>query len=275
MFGNVVMLSGGALLGIVFSYLAALATTERMDEIMGQRAGRMAGHVVVAGLGNLGYRVVRSLLDLGMEVAVIELSSEARYSEAIRARAPVLAGDARLPENLERAGVRHAVAFIACTNDDLVNVQACLHARRLNPAIRTVARVYDDLLAESLPQTFAIDRALSASRVASGAFVGAATDGQALRLFRIGQLDFIACRYTATALVPEPTISGWRAQGVRLLAYHPTSGELFPPSVLSGPLQPGDETILCGPADAVKKIMAVTSVSGNKQSTPVSKTVQT
>ena len=49
LFGCVVMLTGGALLGILFSTLAALATAERLDETMSRRAGRMSGHVVVAG----------------------------------------------------------------------------------------------------------------------------------------------------------------------------------------------------------------------------------
>ncbi|MBV9852706.1 MAG: potassium channel family protein, partial [Armatimonadetes bacterium] len=256
LFGCLVMLSGGALLGILFSYLAALATAERLDAVMGRRAARMSGHVVLAGLGNLGYRVARLLTDLGLDVVVLELAVNARFVEAVRARAPVFTGDARLPENQERAAVRRAAAFLSCTDDDLANIQACLHARRLNPRLTTVARIFDDALAERLTDAFAINRALSASQCAVGAFVGAATDERALRPLRVGALDLIACRYTAQAPIPAAAVAGWRAAGVRVLAWRAPSGAVQPPSGLAPPLTPGDEIILCGPADTMREIMA-------------------
>ena len=152
----------------------------------------MSGHVVVAGLGNLGYRVTRHLLDLGMDVAVLDLAPRPRFAESLRARAPVLAGDAGLPDNLDRVSIQSATAFLACTSDDLANVQACLHARRLNPKITVVARVYDDALAEQITRAFAIDHALSASGAAVSAFVGAATDELALRPVSLEDLALLA-----------------------------------------------------------------------------------
>ena len=261
LFGCVIMLSGGALLGIVFSYLAALATAERLDQTMGRRAGRMNGHVVVAGLGNLGYRVARLLSDLGLGVVVLEMNAEARFAEAVRAHAPVLTGDARLPENLERASVGQAAAFLACTNDDLANIHACLHARRLNPTARTVARLFDDTLAERLPDAFAINKALSASQCAVTAFVGAATDERALRSLQVGSLRLIACRCTATDPVPPDTLRQWRAQGVRVLAWRAPGGSLQPASDLPFSLASGDEVILCGPSQAVQDITAALSAA--------------
>lgn len=255
LFGCLVMLSGGALLGILFSHLAAVATAERLDEVMGQRAGRLSGHVVVAGLGNVGYRVARYLTDLGLRVAVLERTTDARFAEAVRARASVLTGDIRLPENLDRVSVRQAVALIACTDDDLANLQACLHARRSNPALATVARVFDDGLAERLTQTFSITRALSASQASVGAFVGAALDERALRSVRLGALSLLACRYTLRAPVDAALLAEWRARGVRLLAYHTLPDALYAPSALSGPLPLGASAILCGPTEAVLAIV--------------------
>ena len=256
LFGCVVMLSGGALLGILFSYLAAIATAERLDETMGRQAGRMSGHVVLAGLGNLGYRVARLLTEQGMEVAVLEMSSTARFAEAVRSIAPVLTGDARLPENLERVSVADAAAFIGCTNDDLANIQACLHVRRVNPRATIVARVFDDALAERLTDAFAIDRALSASQCAAGAFVGAATDERALRPLHVGSLDLIACRYTVTEAVPSADVEEWRAQGVRVLAFRTPAASIQPPIEFADGLDPGVEVIICGPAAAIQRIMA-------------------
>lgn len=259
LYGCAVMLTGGALLGIVFSYLAALATAERLDETLSRRAGGLTGHVIVAGLGNLGYRVARQLSDLGLDVAVLDLAPRPRFAEALRDRAPVLTGDASLPENLERVAAGSAAAFLACTNDDLANIQACLYAKyakRLNPRITTVARIFDDTLAEQLPHAFAIDRALSASEAAVSAFVGAATDELALRPLHLGGLAFLAGRHQTAEPLTTPLLDAWRTAGVRPLAFRLKDGPLQAASALAPPHPAGTELILCGPADAVWAIIA-------------------
>jgi Trk K+ transport system NAD-binding subunit len=254
LFGCVVMLAGGALLGIVFSQLAAIATTDRLDEVMGRKAARMRGHVIVTGLGNLGYRVAKLLRDAGLPVVVLQLKPNARFAAAIRARCPVLTGDARLPEDLARAGVASCSAVIACTNDDLANIQACLHARRVNPGARIVARVFDETLAERMSGAFDIDVALSASTVAAKAFVGAATDERAYRTIRVGELDFLSCRYTLPHAVDAAKIAAWRSSGVRILAWRKPGKPVEPPVAIFPALEAGAELVLCGPPAEVRAI---------------------
>jgi Trk K+ transport system NAD-binding subunit len=255
LFGCAVMIAGGALLAVLFSHLTSVATAERLEEQMGRRARRLSGHVVVAGLGNVGYRVNQLLSDLGLPSAVLELVPNARFVEAVRQRSVVLSGDARLPENLERVAIQQAAIFLACTDDDLTNVLACLHARRLNPKIRTVARIFDDLLAERLTAAFQIDAAISAGKVTAGAFVGAATDERALRPFRVGDQSFLAFRYDVAETLPLEQIEQWRAEGLRILAFRRGSGDAQPPSFLAAPLEPGDEAILAGPEATLRALL--------------------
>jgi Trk K+ transport system NAD-binding subunit len=255
LFGCVVMLSGGALLAILFSNLAAAATAERLEEQTGRRAQRLSGHFVVTGLGNVGYRVAQLLSDLEIDSAVVELSPGTRFVEAVRERTVVLAGDARLPENLERASIRGAAALLACTNDDLANIQTCLHARRLNPNIRTVARVFDDQLAEHLSATYQIDAAVSATKAAASAFVGAATDERALRPFHAGELALLAFRLDVEEAIPLEQIHGWEEQGLRVLAFRRKGGPARAPALLTAPLQPGDAAIVAGPERAVNELL--------------------
>jgi len=254
LFGGFVMLVGGALLGVVFSQLAAVATADRLDELMGRKAARMRGHVIVTGLGNLGYRTAKLLRNVGMPVVVIELTHNTRFSAAVRARCPVITGDARLPEELERAGVRKAAAVIACTNDDLANIQTCLHVRRLNPNARVVARMFDESLADRISGAFDIDVALSASTIAAKAFVGAATDERAFRTINIEGIQFLACRYTLTAPVTSAQIDEWRSGGVRILAWRRAGEPLEPPLQHFPALDAGSELVISGPPEKVLEV---------------------
>ncbi len=256
LFGCLVMLAGGALLGILFSSLAAQATLERLDETQERRASRLSGHVIVAGLGNLGYRVARQFIDLGLDVVVLDLAPRSRFAGPLRAGAVVLSGDASFPETLERAGAARAAAFVACTNNDLANIQACLYARRLCPDLVTVARLSDDALAETLPQALAISHALSASQAAAGAFVGAATDALALRPLALPGLSLLAGRVqVGDAPLTAGTVAAWRAEGLRVLAFRLPGGPPVAPSALLLPLPPGAALIVCGPASAVRSAL--------------------
>ena len=216
----------------------------------------------MAGLGNLGYRVARQFADLGLRVVVVDLAPRSRFAEPLRAKAIVLSGDASFPETLERAGAASAAAFVACTNDDLANIQACLHARRLCPDLVTVARLSDDTLAENLPQALAIDHALSASQAAAGAFVGAATDALALRPLTLPGLSLLAGRVqVGDVALTADTVAAWRAEGLRVLAFRLPGGPPVAPSTLPLTLPPGAALIVCGPAPAVRSALSAYGTS--------------
>src|SRR5262249_8071200 len=54
-----------------------------------------SGHVVLCGLGNIGYRVLEELLSYGERVVAIELARDGRFvATARRLGVPVLVGDA-------------------------------------------------------------------------------------------------------------------------------------------------------------------------------------
>ena len=243
-FGVMAMIAGGALLGVVFSFFAAVATTVRIEQRAGRQAHRMSGHAVVAGLGTVGYRVGRLLHDSGIPWAGLDRAPDPRYAEAAGASAPVLTGDVRLPENLERAGIREAACLFACTDNDLANIEACLQARRLNPGIRTVARIFDDVLASRVAGTFGVDAAVSATRVAAAAFVGAATDERALRAFAVGDAAFVAFRMDVRATLSVERLRGLRSADVLVLAARGTT------VIVTGPNAAVDTMLLHPAGDA-------------------------
>lgn len=250
-FGISVMVGGAVLIGVVLAYVTAVLTASHLDQQAGRRARRMRGHIVIAGLGMLGYRVDRLLHELGLETVIIEQNDASRFHEAAAFHTPVLTGDARLGENLERAGIRDASCIVATTDNDLVNVSACVQAEQLQTEIRSIARIFDDDLADRLG-AFGIDVALSMSAAAANAFVGAATDERAVRHLQLDELELVAFRYDVSRYVAADEVTGWRELGLRILAVQPRDqSPLSPIAALSG-LDEGSVLIVAGPGEVLE-----------------------
>ncbi|MHB0874887.1 MAG: potassium channel family protein [Anaerolineae bacterium] len=158
-------------------------------------ASTFGDHVVLVGLGHLGYRVTRKLHDMEQDVVVIEVSPEADLAAAVRALGiPVLQDDGTREAALRAAGVERARALLLCTQNDSLNLQIAVKARSLNPRIQVIVRIFDDDFAQALEQQFGF-MALSTSGMAASAFAAAAAgvdvtrpitvDGQALSLARL------------------------------------------------------------------------------------------
>ncbi len=138
-------------------------------------ASTYSGHIIVCGLGHIGYRVVQQLLNFGREVVAIEKDPRSPFlRKTQQLGVPVLLGDAGEREMLEKAGLSRAQAIIVATNDAMLNLSVALIVRELNPGIRVVLRMFDADLAGRLEQKFGIDAALSASAIAAPAFATAA-----------------------------------------------------------------------------------------------------
>ncbi len=136
-------------------------------------------HIVVCGLGKVGYRVVKELLRLGEDIIGIEHNAAGPFLEEIRQmNVPVLLGDARQREMLEKARAQEASAIVVCTQDDLTNLDIALDARELNPGIKVVLRMFDAQLAERVKRGFGIHTAFSTSALAAPIFAAAATRAQ-------------------------------------------------------------------------------------------------
>ncbi|MDQ1393594.1 MAG: hypothetical protein QOF30_2571 [Acidimicrobiaceae bacterium] len=254
-FSVIPVVVGGALLGVLFSYLASIATAERLEQRMGRRASRLRGHVVLGGLGTVGYRVEGLLWRLGIPTAVLELRPDEQFINVVQAHTPVISGDVRLADNLERVNIAEAACLIALTDNDLSNVEACLNAQVLRPGIRTVARIFDEEIAESATSVFGIDASSSAVRVAARAFVDAAIDEQAMRQFQVGGAEFLGLRLHVTTPVTHEEVQRWRSGGARMVAFRRGDSVAMAPSELVGRLEAGDSAIVAGPAAFVRSLV--------------------
>jgi Trk K+ transport system NAD-binding subunit len=143
-------------------------------------------HIIICGLGRLGLRVVRELVSLGEEIVGIEYKSESpNFSELRSLNIPIVVGDARNADMLDKAGLEHAKAIIICTNDDLMNLQIASRIRERNKNIRLVMRMFDDEFARSMADRFDVSAVFSASLLAAPAFAGAAIGAEIIQTFKV------------------------------------------------------------------------------------------
>ncbi|MGE3723936.1 MAG: NAD-binding protein [Candidatus Sericytochromatia bacterium] len=173
--GMGLMLSGASLFAILFALLTDKLFQLRLESLLGQGRVNLSGHIIVCGAGDVGLRVIENLLCTGAEVVVLEKNPEGRFNQYLRAAGlPLLIGDARLPETLERAGITRAQTILCASTQDMVNLEMALNARQLNPHLRIVVRVYDRDFAEQMHRYFGLDVVLSSSAIAAQAFADAA-----------------------------------------------------------------------------------------------------
>jgi Trk K+ transport system NAD-binding subunit len=162
-------------LAMTFGLVADVLVGAQLQEALGVPRGRMRNHVVMLGLGNLGYRTTLHLLRAGVEVAACDANSHGRFvAIARRLGVPVLIADANYVDSLRALSVDRARAVVAATTDDIANLEAALAARELNPNARVITRLFDPDLAERAQQQLHITECQSVSALASPAFVAAA-----------------------------------------------------------------------------------------------------
>jgi voltage-gated potassium channel len=144
-------------------------------------------HIIVCGLGKVGYRVVGQLLATGHEVVGVERGQGSEFVELLRGQGvPILTGDARRPEILQAAGLPHAHSVVCVINDDLTNLDIALTARQSRPDVRIVLRIFNDALAEKLQSAFNIKSAFSTSALAAPTFAAAAVNRNVTNALYVG-----------------------------------------------------------------------------------------
>jgi voltage-gated potassium channel len=159
----------------------------REDEWQVAIASTYKDHVVVAGIGRLGFRVVQQLLSFGEEVVGVEVDPDSEFVQRVMSwKVPVIFGNATQPDILSQARVESASAIITCTQNDLTNLEIALVARELHEDIHVVLRMFDYDMAQKAARGFNISTAFSTSALAAPAFARAATRADITHAFYVG-----------------------------------------------------------------------------------------
>ena len=200
LFACMVMILGSASVAVVYSIVTDYIVSSRIQQLTGRQDLPDRGHVIVAGLGDVGYRICTELRKMGVQIVGIDQDVSGKRVELLKQQITVVRGDARDAESLTKANIESAAAVIAATDDDAVNLSIGLVAREMSTDARIVLRLFDDRFARKVQSTVAFDAAMSASRIAAPSFVGAALHDGALVSFVLRSQHFTLVTRTLQTL---------------------------------------------------------------------------
>ena len=208
------------ILDTVRGLLSRLPLQERQAGL----AATFGDHVIVCGMGRVGYRVATRLVAAGERVLVIERNWGAKFvAQIVAQRVPVIIGDARDDEVLLRAGIRRARAIMAIIDGDLINLEIILAARRLNPTIRVIARAFNDDFDAGIESAFGEHTAFSVSALATPTFTAATITRDLAYLLTPGPssrdvIGVMTLEIDAQRQTPEPLATLEQRANVRIIA---------------------------------------------------------
>ena len=181
LFGTLIMFGGVTLIALLTSFttnffLSGDAHKYRAEQI----AKRMRNHVIVCGLGTVGFEIVRDLAAQNIPVVVIDNEPDSGAVRLLEGRVAVIIGDAMSESALLRAGVGQARALIACLSEDAQNIEIGLVAQTLvqsndtNRRLRLILRCFDADLARRVHAVSSDYVLLSSAEIAAPLFARAA-----------------------------------------------------------------------------------------------------
>lgn len=199
-FISVLKLLGAALIAAFTAIFTNYLLKAKLGGAFEMRRIPDAGHVVVCGLGNIGFRCVEHLLKLDCQVVVIDRDADNPFVATVRRMgAAVLVGDATVQEVLKQAGSIRARAVIAATSSELANLEIALLVRELNAEQRVVVRLADPDFAEAMRDAAELKYAMSTPALAAPAFAAALLGDRVQSILTVGGETMAICEVVVQA----------------------------------------------------------------------------
>ncbi|HWQ59679.1 MAG TPA: potassium channel family protein [Candidatus Fimivivens sp.] len=172
LFNALFILGSMVFVSVFFALLIDRMTEKRYQIELGRRRYRLKGHLIICGLGRMGYGLAMELLNRGERVLVIESDPDNQYLNIIRTRgAKTLVGDAKLLRNLTDSGISKAAGIFIMVDNDLLNLEIGLNVLSLNQEIPIVLRVYDEEFAKRIRTKLGIPLTFSMTSIAADRIV--------------------------------------------------------------------------------------------------------
>jgi Trk K+ transport system NAD-binding subunit len=217
----VLTIAGLALLPLITAAVVDSMVNARLALSRGRGVVQREDHVVLVGLGSVGDRVMRQLVDLGVDVVAIDRLADARGAKtAERLGVPFIVGDAAREETLRAASISTSRALVVVSTDDVTNLQAALNARAVRPELRVVLRLFEDDFARRVQSAFNIDISRSVSRLVAPAFAAAMLERDVLATIPVDRHALLIAGvqvYAGSPLDGQPLSRADRPLSVRVI----------------------------------------------------------
>lgn len=109
--------------------------------------------IIIIGAGEVGFQIAEKLCGEKIDVVIIEKDEDRQRQIEEHLDVQFILGSGASPELLQRAGITEAAMVIAVSDQDEVNLIACLVANHYSPGSRKIARVRDPSYLKS-PEAF-------------------------------------------------------------------------------------------------------------------------
>ncbi|MBK8522080.1 MAG: potassium channel family protein [Chitinophagaceae bacterium] len=170
-FGILLILSSTFFIWMIFSLTIDRILKKRIMLALGRKKYHCKDHIILCGLGRLGYFIAEELLQKGEKLIIIEQHEDGRYLDYFRQLgAEIYIGDGRITKVLDDTNVAQARALISVINNDSINLEIGLNSRSFQPGIRLILRIFDEQMAKKIKEYLHIDLTLSASEIANKKF---------------------------------------------------------------------------------------------------------
>lgn len=172
----IVILSGvGAALVTIQTVFEAIVRS-KIQEVLKLPKGiiNKKNHFIICGYGKIGKPLVRGLQQRKAQFVVIE-SDASRVKEMVQFGIPVIEGDARKEDVLERAGIKTA-KFVLTSLGDSSNVFVVLTAKMLNPSIKLICKI-EDITNEAKLKKAGADEVISCHDMGAKMMIKVAQEG--------------------------------------------------------------------------------------------------
>jgi len=207
------------------------------------RPDRQEGPVLILGGGRVGQAVADALAERGVDYRTVEKRGALRRGDA-----RVVTGSAADREVLVEAGIATAPSVIITTHDDDLNVYLTIYCRRLRPDVQIISRASLNRNVKTLHRAGA-DLVMSYSSITTTTIVNLLRPGslvmlsESLSVFTAPVGRSLAGRVLLDLHLREQT-------GCSVIAIRREGGATVVNPDPAAALQPGDELVLVGDAEA-------------------------
>jgi Trk K+ transport system NAD-binding subunit len=197
LFSVLLSVIGTVAVGLLYAWLTERLMTLRLRLAPRRRRAPAQDHVIIVGLGRVGRGAADVLDELGR--AVVGVEPTATIDQHALPRLSLVRGDGTDMASLEAARLGGARGLLAATDNDWMNLEVALLARKVNPDCAVVIRTKDTRFSDNVAGLVPGLAVMCIPVIAASAFAAAALGENVIDLFQLGPTTVFVVEYRIEA----------------------------------------------------------------------------